>query len=103
MPLGVCGVFGDLTPSCASCSRKPDQSSASDSFLLVLSGKKSVDNAGVLGVRCQGDNGARRFGFEAPGRARPACSRWSAFLVSTEHDRFFGYVPYRLTKLVALQ
>lgn len=29
---------------------------------------------GVLGVRCQGETGTRRFGFEAPGRARPACS-----------------------------
>lgn len=83
-PLGVFGEagdltlsegFGDLPPSCASCSRKSDQSSARDSFLLPLSGKKSVDSAGVLGVRCQGDNGTLRLGFDAPGRARPACSR----------------------------
>ncbi len=102
-PLEVCGVFGDLTPSCASCSRKPDQSSASDSFLLVLSGKKSVDNAGVLGVRCQGDNGTRRLGFEAPGRARPACSRWSAVMISIDVDKTVLSISYRLTKLVALQ
>ena len=83
-PLGVFGEVGDLVlseglgdlpPSCDSCSRKSAQSSARDSFLLLLSGKKSVDSAGVLGVRCQGDNGTLRFGFDAPGRAKPACSR----------------------------
>lgn len=41
------------------------------------SGKKSVDRAGVLGVLCHGDKGTRRFGFDAPGRVRPACSRCS--------------------------
>lgn len=73
------GELGDLTPSWASCSKKSDQSSANDSFLVPLSGKKSVDNAGVLGVRCQGDTGTLKLGFDAPGRARPACS-----LCSTE-------------------
>ena len=72
------GDLGDLIPSWASCSRKSDQSSARDSFLVPPSGKKSVDNAGVLGVRCHGDIGTLRFGFEAPGRASPACSRCSA-------------------------
>ena len=72
------GDLGDLIPSCASCSRKSDQSSARDSFLVPPSGKKSVERAGVLGVLCHGDNGTRRFGFDAPGRARPACSRCSA-------------------------
>lgn len=41
-----------------------------------------MDNAGVLGVRCQGDKGTRRLGFDAPGLARPACSRCSAPKVS---------------------
>ena len=71
------GDLGDLIPSCASCSRKSDQSSARDSFRVPPSGKKSVDKAGVLGVLCHGDKGTRRFGLEAPGRARPACSRCS--------------------------
>lgn len=82
-PLGVFGDggdlvscdLGDLTPSWASCSRKLDHRSASDSFLLLLSGKKSVERDGVLGVRCHGDNGTLRLGFDAPGLARPACSR----------------------------
>ena len=42
------------------------------------SGKESVDRAGVLGVRCHGETGIRRLGFDAPGLARPACSRCSA-------------------------
>ena len=70
--------FGDCTPSCASCSRKLDHKSASDSFLLLFSGKRSVDREGVLGVRCQGDSGTLRLGFDAPGLARPACSRCSS-------------------------
>ena len=45
--------------------------------MLAVSGKESVDKAGVLGVRCHGDIGTRRLGFEAPGLARPACSRCS--------------------------
>lgn len=76
--LETLGDFGDFTPSWDSCSKKSDQSSAIDSFLVPLSGKKSVDNAGVLGVRCHGDIGTLRFGFDAPGRAKPACSRCSA-------------------------
>ena len=40
--------------------------------------RSACESEGVLGVRCQGDTGVRRFGFEAPGRARPACSRCSA-------------------------
>ncbi len=71
------GDFGDFTPSWASCSRKSDQRSAKDSFLVPPSGKKSVDKAGVLGVRCHGDTGTLRLGLEAPGRASPACSRCS--------------------------
>lgn len=69
--------FGDLMPSLASCSRKSDHSSASDSFFVPPSGKKSVDNAGVLGVLCHGEIGTLRLGLDAPGRARPACSRCS--------------------------
>ena len=72
-------------PSWASCSKKSDHNSASDSFRVPPSGKKSVDSAGVLGVRCQGEIGILRFGFEAPGRARPACSRCS-MLVSVKHQ-----------------
>ena len=74
----ACCDLGDLTPSWASCSRKLDHRSASDSFLLLLSGKKSVERDGVLGVRCHGDNGILRLGLDAPGLARPACSRWSS-------------------------
>lgn len=69
---------GLLLPSRASCSKKSDQSSAKDSFLLALSGKKSLDNEGVLGVRCHGETGIFREGLDAPGLARPACSRCSA-------------------------
>ena len=86
VPLGISGDEGDLvpwglgdcTPSCASCSRKLDHKSASDSFRPLLSGKKSVDRDGVLGVRCHGDNGTLRLGLDAPGLARPACSRCSS-------------------------
>lgn len=70
----ILGELRDFPPSRASCSRKSDQSSASDSFLDPPSGKKSVDKAGVLGVRCHGETGALNIGFEAPGLARPACS-----------------------------
>lgn len=82
------GDLGDLTPSCASCSKKSDQSSARDSFLVPPSGKKSVDRAGVLGVLCHGDKGTRRFRFDAPGRARPACSRCSVPV--SKQNRHFG-------------
>ncbi len=80
-PLGV-GIRGDdaddtLTSACASCSRKFDHSSPRDSLLLARSGKNSLDRDGVLGVRLNGDRGARRLLPEVPGRARPACSRCS--------------------------
>ncbi len=52
------------------------------------SGKKSVDNDGVLGVLCHGDKGTRRFGFDAPGRERPAFSRCSVPV--NEQIRGFG-------------
>lgn len=87
-PPELLGDLGDLIPSCASCSKKSDQSSARDSFLVPPSGKKSVDKAGVLGVLCHGDKGTRRFGFDAPGRARPACSRCST--VVSEQSLVFG-------------
>lgn len=79
-PPELLGDLGDLIPSCASCSKKSDQSSARDSFLVPPSGKKSVDKAGVLGVLCHGDIGTRRFGLDAPGRARPACSLCSVIV-----------------------
>ena len=69
------GDLDNLAPSCASCSRKSDHSPANDSFLPPLSGKNSDVRAGVLGVRCQGEIGVLRLGFDAPGLARPACSR----------------------------
>jgi hypothetical protein len=37
---------------------------------------------GVDGVRRKGDMGMRRLLFEAPGRARPACSRCSILRIS---------------------
>ena len=76
------GDLGDFTPSAASCSRNSDHSSARDSFLLLwllLSNARSVLRDGVLGVLCQGEIGTLRFGFDAPGRARPACSRCSGW------------------------
>ena len=77
-PLELLG--GDWTSrgfSWASCSKNPDQSSARDSFLAPLLEKNSVDNCGVLGVRCHGEMGIFDVGFEAPGRASPDCSRCS--------------------------
>lgn len=38
-------------PDCTSCSRKLDQSSASDSLLALPLSRNSVANDGVLGVR----------------------------------------------------
>lgn len=67
-----------LPPASASLARKSDHSSASDSLLAPpgVSGK-SAERDGVLGVRLKGDMGMRRDAFEAPGRAKPACSRCS--------------------------
>lgn len=67
-------------PSCALRSRKPAHSSASDSLSLaeVGSEKRSALSEGELGVRWKGDAGRRRLLPEAPGRARPACSRCSS-------------------------
>lgn len=89
--------FGDCTPSCASCSRKLDHKSASDSFLLLLSRKRSVDRDGVLGVRCQGDSGTLRLRFDVPGLARPACSRCSS-QVSGWGSLCFANLTHRLTR-----
>lgn len=74
------GELGGLAPSCTSCCRKSDQSSANDSFLVPPSGEKSVDKTGVEGVRCHGEIGTLKFGFDAPGRTRPACSRCSTVI-----------------------
>ena len=65
-------------PACDSCSRKLDQSSASDSLLLAPLSMNSVAKVGVLGER-RGLLGTRSLleAFEVPGRARPACSRCS--------------------------
>ena len=69
-------------PSFASRSRKSDQSSANDSLLLELLAMSIgslmlLFSEGVDGVRRNGDMGMRRLLFDAPGRARPACSRCS--------------------------
>jgi len=64
--------------SSASRSRKSDHSSARDSLLdpVGLLTKSDV-RPGVLGVRRNGDSGTRSCAFDAPGLARPACSRCS--------------------------
>lgn len=63
-------------PSSTLRSKKPAQRSAKDSFPDegAFSEKNSVLRDGVLGVRWKGETGRRRVLFEAPGRARPACS-----------------------------
>jgi hypothetical protein len=82
-------VVWEPPPSAASRSKKSDQSSASDSLLLELlaisigSVLSALLSDGVDGVRLKGDSGMRRLLFDAPGRARPACSRCSARDVST--------------------
>lgn len=76
-------------PSADSRSRKSCHSSASDSLLLELLamsiGSEAELSEGVEGVRRKGDSGMRR--LEAvdavPGRARPACSRCSAYLLES--------------------
>lgn len=102
-PPEVLGDLGDLIPSCASCSKKSDQSSARDSFLVPPSGKKSVDKAGVLGVLCHGDKGTRRLGFDAPGRARPACSRCSIRVRESNRVSRRNSRSYHLSRLVDWQ
>ena len=67
------------------------------------SGKKSVDKAGVLGVLCHGDTGTRRFGFDAPGRARPASSRCSIVISQHFRDPVGIIPPYHLSSLKDLQ
>lgn len=94
--------LGDVRPSCASRSRKLDHRSANDSFLLLLSAKKSVERDGVLGVRCHGDNGILRPGFDAPGLARPACSRWS-FEISIQERINSPPITYHLTRRAGLR
>ena len=66
-------------PSWALRSRKLAHSSDNDSLSLEDDGseKTSALSEGELGVRVKGDMGRRRL-FEAPGRARPACSRCSS-------------------------
>ncbi|KAL4774765.1 hypothetical protein BDW60DRAFT_180306 [Aspergillus nidulans var. acristatus] len=65
--------------ACDSCSRKLDHNSASDSLLAAPLSRNSVAKLGVLGVRCMGEPGTRSLAEapDAPGRARPACSRCS--------------------------
>ena len=69
----------DRSPSPASRSKKSDQSSARDSLLLELlamsiGSVSELFNDGVDGTRLNGDKGILKLLFEAPGRARPACS-----------------------------
>ena len=65
-------------------SRKPAHRSASDSFpeVGVGSEKNSVFRDGVLGVRWNGETGSRSELPDAPGRAKPACSRCSSVQLS---------------------
>jgi hypothetical protein len=68
-------------PSSALRSRKLAQRSAKDSLLPDVgagSEKNSVFRDGVLGVRWKGECGRRRLLLEAPGLAKPACSRCSS-------------------------
>ena len=68
----------DDLPPCASDSKNSDHKPPNDSPRPLFSdAKNSVDNDGVLGVRCQGDIGVRRLGLETPGLAKPADSLWS--------------------------
>lgn len=69
-------MISDVLPSSALRSRKPAHRSARDSLPDVdeVSEKNSVLKEGVLGVRWNGDAGRRSELWEAPGRARPACS-----------------------------
>ena len=97
------GDLGDLIASCASCSKKSDQSSARDSFLVPPSGKKSVDKAGVLGVLFHGDKGTRRLEFDAPGRLRPACSRCSTLVRQSNRASGRNSRSYHLSRLVNWQ
>lgn len=70
--------FASSCPVCDSCSRKFDHSSASDSLLAVPLSMNSAASVGVLGVWGIGVLEALSFpALEAPGRARPACSRCS--------------------------
>jgi len=77
MALDILVDLDDLAPSDASLSRKSDHRPANDSF-RPLPSKVSAISDGVLGVRCHGDIGVLRFGFDAPGLASPACSRCSS-------------------------
>ena len=86
-------VLLDLVPSWASCSRKSDHNSANDSFRLPLSGKNSAVNAGVLGVRCQGEMGVLKLGLDAPGRAKPACSLCSKTVRWFDVSARSNYLP----------
>lgn len=65
-------------PACDSCSKKLDQSSASDSLLLAPLSINSGARVGVVGVRT-GVPGTRSLldHPDVPGRSRPACSRCS--------------------------
>lgn len=68
-------------PSSALRSRKLAHRSDRDSLLAdvgVGSEKNSVFKEGVLGVLWNGECGRRRVLLEAPGLARPACSRCSS-------------------------
>jgi hypothetical protein len=86
MALDILVDLDDLAPSDASLSRKSDHRPANDSF-RPLPSKVSAISDGVLGVRCHGDIGVLRFGFDAPGLASPACSRCSAIISSYHPDR----------------
>lgn len=89
-PVATLDALPFLDPSCvlpssALRSRKLAHRSANDSLLAeegVGSEKKSVLRDGVLGVLWKGEVGRRRLLLEAPGLARPACSRCSSVQLS---------------------
>ena len=89
----------DLEPLplfCASVSKKSVHVPASESPLdLGSEVRNSVESEGVLGVRCQGDIGVRRLGFDAPGRASPACSRCSTSVSRGKYSSQEGRTDHR--------
>lgn len=78
--LPMAGLLMASLPSRALRSRKLAHSSARVSLSLEPEGSEntSADNEGELGVLWKGDIGRRRLPLEAPGLARPACSRCSS-------------------------
>jgi len=88
--------------SCASRSKNSDHNSASDSLLdtppVGLVRPKSEFNAGVLGVRRNGEIGTLNVPLDVPGRARPACSRCSNVEIQSDiYIYMYMYINGKLT------